>query len=80
MGDTGAKVHSITFDGVYSNGKMCSNLGTSFNMNDELSFYFENPYINELIYIFYDACHMIKLVRKTLGDMGYLFNQGKKIS
>lgn len=27
MGDTGAKVHSITFNGTYSNGKMCSNLG-----------------------------------------------------
>lgn len=52
MGDTGAKVPSTTFDGAYSNGKMCSNLGTSFDMNDELSFSFENPYNNEPIYIY----------------------------
>ena len=70
MGDTGAKVHLIIFDGTYSHGKTCSNLGASFDINDELSFSFENPYNNELIYILYDACHMIKLVRKTLGDMG----------
>ncbi|CAI6370914.1 unnamed protein product [Macrosiphum euphorbiae] len=81
MGDTGAKVHSITFDGAYSNGKMCSNLGASFDINDELSFSFKNPYNNEPVYVFYDACHMIKLIRNLLGDLGYLFNQeGKKIS
>jgi hypothetical protein len=80
MGDTGAKVHSITFDGAYSNGKMCSNFGASFDKNDELSFIFENPYNNEPIYIFYDACHMIKLIRNTLGDMGCLFQEGEKIS
>jgi len=51
MGDAGAKVHSITFDGAYSINKMCSNIGVSFDMNDELSFSFENPYNNESICI-----------------------------
>jgi len=41
MGDTGANVHSITFDGAYSNSKMCSNLGAPFDINDELCFSFE---------------------------------------
>jgi len=63
MGYTDAKVHSIAFDGVYSNGNMCSNLGATFDMNVELNFSFESPYNNEPMYIFYDACHMIKLVR-----------------
>jgi len=75
------KVHSITFDGTYTNAKMCLNFGVSFDINYKLNFSFENPYNNKPIYIFYDACHMIKLIRNTLGDMGYLFNQeGEEIS
>jgi len=52
INNTGAHLHSITFDGAYSNGKMCSNLGASFDINDELSFSFENPYKDEPIYVF----------------------------
>lgn len=71
LNDTGAKVHSLTFDGAYSNSTMCKNLGASFNImsnDDENHFCIQNPFTNDPIYIFYDACHMLKLIRNTLGD------------
>ncbi|XP_029348598.1 uncharacterized protein LOC107882805 [Acyrthosiphon pisum] len=81
MSETGAKVHSVTFDGAYTNATMCSKLGASFDINDDSSFCIQNPFNNEPIFIFYDACHMLKLVRNTLGDMKYMYNQnGLEIS
>jgi hypothetical protein len=67
MGDPGAKVHSITFDGAYNNGKMYSKFEASFDIKDELNFSSENPYNNKTLYIFYDTCliYMIKLIRNT---------------
>lgn len=55
MTDTGAKVHSITFDGAYFNSSMCKYLGASFketNNDNEINFCFKNPYTNDPKYIF----------------------------
>lgn len=49
MSDTGAKVHSITFDGAYSNGKMCSIFGALFNINNESSFLLLKIILNNII-------------------------------
>jgi len=52
---------------------MCTSLGANFN-------YYSpdfKPWIimnNEPIYIFWDAAHMLKLVRNTLGDKKVLIN------
>ncbi|CAD6208873.1 GSCOCG00010695001-RA-CDS, partial [Cotesia congregata] len=62
------KVYSITFDGAASNISMCNHLGANLNYGPNFKPYFTNPVTFELCYIFYDFCHMIKLIRNTLGD------------
>lgn len=76
MANTGAKVHSITFDGAYSNATMCKYLGATFDKNKEgeNNFSIKNPFTNEPMYIFYDPCHMLKLVRNTLGDLKCIYD------
>lgn len=75
MSDTNSKVHSITFDGAYTNIAMCRVLGSSFNLKEEENFLFLHPVSKEPVYIFYDPCHMLKLVRNTLGDKKCFYNE-----
>lgn len=75
MVDTGTKIHLITFDGVYSNAIMCKYFQDSFNINnnDNNDVCFNNPFTNKPVYIFYNACHMLKLITLiTLGDFKYI--------
>lgn len=66
------KVFSITFDGASANLSMCTSLGANFKYNENFKPYFQNPITQEPVYIFWDLCHMVKLVRNTLGDKGTL--------
>lgn len=49
---------------------MCKYLGATFDKNkdNENNFSIKNHFTNDEMYIFYDPCHMLKLVRNTLGD------------
>jgi len=62
---------------------MCKNLGASFNIissGDENHFCIHNTFTNDPIYIFYDAGHMLKLIRNTLGDYKCIFDdEGRSI-
>lgn len=62
---TGCKVVNITFDGLASNPNACELLGASFSMNDFRP-YFPNPVDGTKVHIMYDACHMLKLIRKYI--------------
>ena len=46
---------------------MANDLGAKISLEDMKNFY-EHPTNKKLVYIFLYACHMIKLVRKLLGD------------
>lgn len=64
---------SISFDGFRSNKKMCELFGAILDI-DSLDF---KPYIivkGQRIYIFFDACHMVKLIRNSLAAKGVIFN------
>uniref|UniRef100_A0A2S2NBA2 THAP domain-containing protein 9 n=1 Tax=Schizaphis graminum TaxID=13262 RepID=A0A2S2NBA2_SCHGA len=77
--DTGVKIHSLTFDGAQCNLSMCTKLGAYLKLNNPN---FSSPHTTsgEPIYLFYDPCHALKLVRNTLGDKRILINsQGEKI-
>lgn len=63
--DTGAHVISLTFDGAPSNITMTNLLGCSSEINNVLPFFLNN---GKKIVIFYDPCHMIKLVRNCFGE------------
>lgn len=74
--ETGVEVASVTFDGCPSNFAMTKLLGARF---DDLSNI--DPLIkiyNQNIVIFPDPCHMMKLIRNTLGDKKQLVDNCNK--
>lgn len=64
----GVIVTNITFDGLSSNKLLCELLGVSFDLNNPKP-YFIHPLSNRKIYIILDPCHMLKLLRNSLGDL-----------
>ncbi len=78
--DTGADVLSITCDGPSCHFSMMSDLGASLNPRN-LKVYFNHPCEeSKVVYVFLDICHMLKLVRNTLGEYQVLADEnGNKI-
>ncbi|CAH1974406.1 unnamed protein product [Acanthoscelides obtectus] len=74
---TGMLIKSLTFDGDAYNILMANLLGANLTFPGTKPF-FINSLNNEKIHIILDACHMIKLVRNTLGDYGVLKDGGGK--
>lgn len=66
-------VSNVTFDGLQSNKKLCKLLGAALNVYSP----FFKPSIRvrgQNIQIFFDACHMLKLVRNQLSTKETLFD------
>ena len=80
--DHGLRIWSITCDGTYTNFAYLKGLGCKFSTKyDEMVVRFKHPTRDYFVYATLDACHMIKLARNALGDMGNLYNaQGETIS
>lgn len=68
---TGVKVVGMTFDGLKSNFAMARNMGAAIEKNKP---YITNPHSDDKIYIFPDACHMLKLVRNRLAKNTKLYD------
>lgn len=64
-------VMNIVFDGLIANFTMCELLGASFKL-ENLVTHITHPADGSKVYILLDACHMLKLIRSTLGDYGKL--------
>jgi DNA transposase THAP9 len=78
--DTGIFITGITFDGASSNRSMAVILGCETNVNGivDLKPFFK--FGQESICVFYDAVHMIKLVRNAFGEkMKFVDDEGKSI-
>lgn len=75
--DTGVIVNSMTFDGAHTNLSICTKLGANLNINNP-QFFFPHPVTKEPVFLFYDPCHMIKLIRNTLGDKKVLIGENNK--
>ncbi|KAG1655031.1 DNA transposase THAP9 [Nymphon striatum] len=76
--DTGAEVASVTFDGPSCHFTMSSELGANLTAAN-LKPYFPHPVQPEKkVHIFMDVCHMLKLVRNTLGDGGIIVDDCDK--
>lgn len=65
LSEVNIKVWSLTMDGHATNLAMCSSLGCSLSSGQP---YFPHPQTGENVYIMFDACHMLKLVRNLLGE------------
>ena len=58
---------SIVWDGTFVNQQAASNLGCKFGPSwDAVVPYFLHPTRGYLVYIIFDICHMLKLLRNTL--------------
>ena len=76
--EVGVKVVSFTCDGPTSHQSMLKLLGARL-LPDSLQAYFPHPCDPEAkIYVFLDACHMIKLVRNTMSDWKVLKDRDGK--
>ncbi|EFA01018.1 Transposable element P transposase-like Protein [Tribolium castaneum] len=64
--ESGVTVLSVTFDGAPANFQMVQILGADFAEFNSLKTSFQHPITDDLIFIFPDACHMLKLVRNCL--------------
>ena len=80
INETGIILHSITFDGATVNLSMCTALGANFELTENFKPYIINNVTKEKIFCFLDPCHMLKLVRNTLGDKLILYHNSKIIS
>ena len=66
---SGVDVASLTFDGAASNLAMIKNLGCNLDFSSPFfKTSFPHPVSKESVFVFLDPCHMMKLVRNTLGD------------
>ena len=65
--ETGVHVVSLTFDGAHSNIAMCNKLGANLQWPN-LQNWFLHPASGRHVYIIYDPCHMLKLIRNTLAE------------
>ena len=80
LSDVGVDVVSLTCDGPSCHFTMLKQLGACLNI-ENLRCYFVHPLDkNKKIYVLLDICHMLKLVRNTLGAYNILFDKdGNKI-
>ena len=65
--ETGVHVVSVTFDGAHNNIPMANTLGANLQLPNMRN-WFPHPSTGSNVYIVCDPCHMLKLVRNTLGD------------
>ena len=75
LSDVGVNVVSLTCDGPSCHFTMLQELGACLNI-ENLQCYFVHPVDkNKKIYVLLDVCHMLKLVRNTLGSYGILIDK-----
>ena len=69
--DHGFRVWSITCDGTSTNLSTLENLGCRFtDKYDTMIVKFKHPTRDYFVYSTLDACHMLKLARNALGNLG----------
>lgn len=66
----GVDVKSVTFDGLATNAAMCDKLGACLRDVDKLKLKpnFPHPDTQNKIHIFYDPCHIMKLLRTAIAE------------
>lgn len=68
---TGSRVVGLTFDGLVSNLAMIRIMGAAIYKDRP---YIINPHSHDKIFIFPDACHMLKLARNRLAIQGKIYD------
>lgn len=68
---TGVKIVGLVFDGLAANLGMVRKMGANLQTQP----YIINPHSDDKIFIFPDACHMLKLVRNCLARKGKIYDE-----
>lgn len=63
--DIGVKVTSLTCDGPSANFAMAKELGINYSNINDIQSFFLHPSDQSKVYMIFDPCHMIKLVRNN---------------
>ena len=64
----GINVHGVVFDGGFTNQKTATLLGCNLDVG-EMKTWFQHPQApGSCLYVIFDVCHMVKLVRNLFGD------------
>ena len=66
--DEGLCVHSLIFDGTYTNQYTAKQLGCRLMVNSFQSWFPHPTKVTDRIHVIFDACHMLKLMRNLLAD------------
>lgn len=66
---TGIEIVSLTFDGCPANVTIAKQLGCLLDIG-EMTTSFDHPISKQPVYVFFDACHMLKLVRNAFESIG----------
>ncbi|EFN70574.1 THAP domain-containing protein 9, partial [Camponotus floridanus] len=72
--NAGICIKSLTCDGAANNLSMIRLLKCNITNPKCMQGYFEHPSSSYKVHIFLDACHMLKLLRNTLGDYKCIVN------
>ena len=73
--EKGLKVHGLVFDGSPTNQSTARKLGCKMNVG-ELKHWFPHPQQpSSKVYVIFDVCHMIKLIRNLLGHYGTICHE-----
>lgn len=75
------EITSITCDGPSANITMLKCLGCDLEKNTiQYKTYFKHPSTDDKVYAILDPCHMLKLMRNTLGDLkSFLDDENKPV-
>lgn len=75
--ENGIRVRGMMFDGLSANASAANLLGANLKFKDHKG-WFEHPSDPEKkVHIFYDACHMLKVLRNLLGEKWKIWMAGK---
>lgn len=73
--DCGFCIKSLTCDCAANNLSMIRFLKCNINNPEYLQTHFEHPISKHKVHVFLDPCHMLKLIRNTLGDYKCIVNK-----
>lgn len=75
VSECGARISSITFDGLPANITMCQELGANMDPDsDDFNPFFVNPTDGNKIAVFIDACHNEKNVRNVIAGKKTIYD------
>lgn len=74
LSEIGLIVIALTFDGLVTNTSTCNILGACLDADNGFRPHITDPIDGHKIYIFFDAPHMMKLIRNCFGTYKTLYN------